>query len=439
MQAYTGPRDSPPIVPVPRTVFLFRNNIVGGYNYITQERITNILANGALVEPSSVTDYDAAYLAKNRFKFKPVTDQYSFDTTQVLYNVYGLNTLAFRSTPDFDRYMVDYIYRRRGGIVLTDGPIPTIDPWLSDIVTEYGMSILLRREGFLWQTDPPDILTIEFSTLSTGPKKLSVKISIPTLNYIIAGEALEKTIWYFNTAEADPWGPGFNEVRMEDGFATFRFDPAPVNMLDDGHIRIPMGDMVFNFFGQRRDLYWNSNNAITFGLMSQQDQERTISLSRTTIPAVLLGNYDRILKSFHSLTREGPKFSVTEILVEFFNYYMDDTTIAPSYTWIIKLIKENVGPKRQYIEVSTGPNQLPDAGYSSARENYPSGRGIDSKKVPIDQSKISPFNITNGTTFLNPCGQTFSTAAPPANSSFVFWSDSTGRDWSFVDKAHVRL
>jgi hypothetical protein len=215
----------------------------------------------------------------------------------------------------------------------------------------------------------------------------------------------------------------------------------PRDILDDGNIQIPMNGMDFYFFGinyntETYKIYWNSNNVMSFDMWPD---ETVVSFSRNLVPAVLLGNYDRLLKSFSSLTRKGPKVSVTEILVEFFNYYTDDTETAQTYTWIIRLIKENIGEKRQYIEVSTGPDVLPDSGYSSARSNYPTGRGVDSRNRPIDQSKTSPFNITNGTTFLNPCGSTFSTAAPPANSSFVFWSDSTGTNWSFVDKAHVRL
>jgi hypothetical protein len=40
---------------------------------------------------------------------------------------------------------------------------------------------------------------------------------------------------------------------------------------------------------------------------------------------------------------------------------------------------------------------------------------------------------------LNPCGSAFSLTSPPANTSFVFSSDSTGSVWTFTNNAHVNV
>lgn len=452
MQNYTGLRESPPIVPVPRSVFLFRNNIVGGSNYITQDRISNILAFGSTVDLSLLDEYkyppqiepsqyDSGIFFKDRLILTPFFDFYAYTPPVDGFSVwaYGNNTYSFRATPEINKYMVDYIHRRRNGIVRRWSSAE-IYPDLLDITKAYGITITTIPDGQQpYLNDTPDIMTISWTQGQYDIYSYDIKVSIPVLYGPSAfGEV---TLWYVTVLDVGtdldtgflrynrPW-----PARIT--FGTSNPDP----MRDDVSIPIPMNGIEFNFFGYNynANIYWNSNNVITFGTMSAI-LESTVSYSCDSAPAILLGNYDRLLKSFSTLTREGPKFSVTEILVEFLNYFNDDTKTAQTYTWIIKLIKENVGPKRQYIEVSTGPNQLPDAGYSSSRMNYPSGTGIDSKNMPIDPTKNSPFNITNGSEFLNPFGQTYMTTAPPANTSFVLWSDSTGTNWSFVDKAQVRL
>ena len=68
--------------------------------------------------------------------------------------------------------------------------------------------------------------------------------------------------------------------------------PIP-GVLDDANVPIPMGGMTFNFYGTNysTNIFWNSNNAITFGAMNPQ----IVSISHNTIPSILLGNYDRLL------------------------------------------------------------------------------------------------------------------------------------------------
>lgn len=213
----------------------------------------------------------------------------------------------------------------------------------------------------------------------------------------------------------------------------------PPGMLDDANVPIPMGGMTFNFFGENVSyMYWNSNCAITIGEMSPN----LVSISRNTIPAILLGNYDRILKKLSYINTTNSNFSITTLYPHFYNYYTDNTNTEPFYTWRVRLIKENVGSQRQYIEVCVGPTAIPTSGYSSAIRTYPSGvdvngNPIDSNGFIIDQTKTSPFNITNGTTFLNLCDSTFGKNSPPANTSFVFSSDSTGTNWVFTNNACV--
>jgi hypothetical protein len=215
----------------------------------------------------------------------------------------------------------------------------------------------------------------------------------------------------------------------------------PPGMLDDANVPIPMGGMTFNFFGANvTNMYWNSNCAITIEAMSPN----LVSISRNTIPAILLGNYDRILKKLSYINTTNSKFSITTLYPHFYNYYTDNINTAPFYTWRVRIIKENINSKRQFIEVCVGPTSIVTPGYSSAIQTYPSGldgsgNPIDSNGIIIDQTKNSPFNITNGTSFVNLCGSTFGVTSPPANTSFVFSSNSTGTNWVFTNNACVNV
>ena len=216
---------------------------------------------------------------------------------------------------------------------------------------------------------------------------------------------------------------------------------APIaGILDDAFITIPMGGMPFNFFGTNysTNLSWDSNNALIFGSTFSPHR---VSISATTAKAVLLGNYDRLCSGLYYLNTTSSGCSVTTLIVTFCNYYTDPGT--PTYKYQIRLIKENTGLARQYIEVCV-VSSVPSPGYSSAAITYPSGadgsgRPIDSDGNIIDQTKASPYNITNGTAFLNPCGTTFSTASPAAGTSFVFSSDSTGTAWTFNNNSFVNV
>jgi hypothetical protein len=215
---------------------------------------------------------------------------------------------------------------------------------------------------------------------------------------------------------------------------------APIaGVLDDAFIPIPMGGMTFNFFGinYTSSMSWNSNNALVFG---STFAPTIVSISATTTRAILLGNYDRMCSGLYYTNAIAPAYSVTTLIVTFYNYYTD-TSGALTYKYQIRLIKENTGYQRQFIEVCI-VSSPPSTGYNSSGTIYPSGvdvngRPVDSSGNIIDQTKISSYNITNGTAFLNPCGSTFSLASPAAGTSFVFSSDATGSNWTFNNNAFM--
>ena len=216
------------------------------------------------------------------------------------------------------------------------------------------------------------------------------------------------------------------------------------NTLDDGNVLIPMNNMIFNFFGTNysNTLYWSSNNALIFGTQSNTNIYLDLNISKNVAPSILLGNYDRILKSFYYSNTSTSSSSITTLLITFYDYYTD-TVSSSTYQYKVRLIKKNTGDKQQFVEVYV-ISSPPSPGYSSAAISYPSGvdgngNPIDSNGINIDSTKNSPYNITNGTSFLNPCGALFSTSSPPANTSFVFSSDSTGSIWTFTNNAYVNV
>jgi hypothetical protein len=218
---------------------------------------------------------------------------------------------------------------------------------------------------------------------------------------------------------------------------------APIaGVLDDAFIPIPMGGMVFNFSGTNysNSVTWNSNNALIFGTTFNPN---IVSVSNVTANAILFGNYDRLCTGLYYLNTINSGYSITTIIVTFTDYYTDPGT--PTYKYQIRLIRENTGALRQFVEVCV-VSSPPSPGYSSnPAVSYPSGTGgggaaIDSAGNFIDSTKNSPYNITNGTvSCLNPCGSTFSTASPPAGSSFVFSSESTGSSWTFTNNSSVNV
>ena len=214
--------------------------------------------------------------------------------------------------------------------------------------------------------------------------------------------------------------------------------------LDDAFVPIPMGGMAFSFFGTNYSnrILWNSNNAITFG-NNPPFSANIVSISATTAPSILLGNYDRLCRGLYYTNSTIEDYSITTLIVQFCNYYTDVPSASPTYTYQIRFLKETTGSQRQFVEVCvvTSP---PSTGYNSSGTVYPSGvnesgHPIDTNALTIDPTKTSSYNITNGTVFLNPCGTTFTNESPSAGTSFVFSSDSTGTNWSFQNHAYVQI
>ena len=120
-------------------------------------------------------------------------------------------------------------------------------------------------------------------------------------------------------------------------------------LLDDGDVPIPMANIVFNFFGTNysNNLYWSSNNALIFGTPSPGLE---VNIPRNLLPAILIGNYDRRLKTFYYTNIVNTQYSITVIVVTFYDYFIASTP-DPIYQYQIRLIKENSGSQRQFVEV----------------------------------------------------------------------------------------
>ena len=221
--------------------------------------------------------------------------------------------------------------------------------------------------------------------------------------------------------------------------------PIP-GVLDDSFIQIPMAGNDFNFFGTNYGtadtVYWNSNNALAFGSVFSPI---TVSISSDTAPAILFGNYDRLASDVyysHSTSADN-NFNITKILVKFADYFTNTTNLDAGI-YQIRLIKEVSGEKRQWIEVSIIASP-PSPGYSNnLTVSYPSGvngsgQPQDSNGLEIDTTKDSPYNITDGVTFLNPLGTLYSSASPAAGTSFILQSDELGNAWTFTNNSYVNL
>ena len=133
--------------------------------------------------------------------------------------------------------------------------------------------------------------------------------------------------------------------------------------IDDGNVPIPTNSSFFFFgtdYGITNTIFLNSNNALIFGPYTQT--RNTLNLSATTCPAILLGNYDRLLSSVSYKSKTTSNYTIVTILSTFSNYYTDNP-ILPCQM-VIRLIREKSEQFRQWVEVTliTSPN---DPGYSN--------------------------------------------------------------------------
>ena len=223
------------------------------------------------------------------------------------------------------------------------------------------------------------------------------------------------------------------------------------SVYDDANIKIPMGGMNFFFNGTNHGgasghIYWNTNGAITFG-QTIYTEDTSLSANKG-IPSILIANYDRLTTEFaHSnYNVKDNMFKVTKIVVSIADYYTDTTNLTAG-KYQIRLIKELNDDQRQWIEVSVisaplspGYSNNPAVIYPSGTQKDASGNidvNQDSNGLPIDATKSSPWNITNGTSFLNPLGSMFSTAHPVAGTTILFYSDKEGRNWNASPNAYL--
>lgn len=217
-------------------------------------------------------------------------------------------------------------------------------------------------------------------------------------------------------------------------------------VIDDGSINIPMNGQNFFFngvdYGSVNNVYWHTNAAITFGSMLNPN---IASVSAGTIPAVLIANYDRLTSKFYysNYNISKNRFSVTKIVVMLSDYYTDVNGLDVA-KYQIRLIKEFKGAQRQWIEVSVisapstpGYSNNPTVTYVSGTQIDASGNTVnqDSNGLPIDATKNSPWDITNGRSFLNLLGTQFSTAHPVAGTTILYTSDKEGRIWTAASNA----
>jgi hypothetical protein len=217
-------------------------------------------------------------------------------------------------------------------------------------------------------------------------------------------------------------------------------------ILDDSFITIPMGGMDFFFnsvnYGVSNGIAWNSNNMLVFG---PQFDPNLVSLNKNVANAIMMGNYDRLCSNIHyeNIRLSEGSFNITRFIVSFSNYYTDTTDFYAGKLQV-RLIKENTGNMRQWVEV--GVISAPSSpGYSNnTNVNYPSGvdtsgNRVDSNGDIIDQTKNSPWDISNGTKFLQVAGNQYSTAFPVAGTTILYESDKTGTNWTFSPNMYVPI
>ena len=242
---------------------------------------------------------------------------------------------------------------------------------------------------------------------------------------------------------------GLTQIDLSSIFDAGYGSTSPIpGVLDDSFVPLPISGNNFNFFGTNHGLantiFWNSNNALTFGATFSPN---IVSINHDTGPAILLGNYDRLLSSIHytnTVTADN-KYKIYRMIVKFADYYTDTSNLDAGI-YQIRLIKENAGAKRQWVEASiiSSPSS---PGYSNnPAVSYPSGvNGLgqpqDSNGLAIDPTKDSPYNITSGTasSFLNPPASLYSTASPTAGTSLLLESDEFGNTWTFTEHAYLNI
>jgi hypothetical protein len=230
---------------------------------------------------------------------------------------------------------------------------------------------------------------------------------------------------------------GYQFPSARDASGNYLSSPGPTR--DDAYFPIMMSDMEFYFFGVRKtEMFWSTNCAILFS----NPLRRMVNIGTTrdsgniivynNVPAILLGNSDRRLDDLYiRYETVDYKYKITTLFVFYqdFSRQQELQSNPRSSQYQVRIIRELVGEKRQWIEVSVK--------LAATFSGYIAGSIIDSDGNSTDPTKLSPYNVSNGTTFLNPCGTTFATVGPAAGTSFVFESDSLGSSWIFRNNASI--
>lgn len=244
----------------------------------------------------------------------------------------------------------------------------------------------------------------------------------------------------------DPNDPFLNEYGYQlpadrDASNNFTYPPGPTR--DDAYFPIPMGEMQFYFFGVLQpQMYWSTNCAILFrepgariaNIPGNSSYLNTPGFTNRVnlgfpLPAILLGNYDRRHDNLYVKDQSIPgKFSIISLFVFYEDYTSQLVSNPNTGQYRVRIIRELTGEKKQWIEVSVK--------VAPSFSGYIAGQ-TDSDSNPVDPTKLSPYNITDGNAFTNLCGTTFSTVAPAAGTSFTFMSNSQGYDWSFRENSYV--
>ena len=208
--------------------------------------------------------------------------------------------------------------------------------------------------------------------------------------------------------------------------------------LDDALVKIPMGgmDFFFNGINYGNDIKWNSNNFLAFGSFTGS-VNRSVNLEPTACKGIMLGNYDRLCSSIYYSNYNLNNFSITKLIVTFSDYYNKTSDLELLAGKLqIRLIRESVGEQRQWVEVGV-ISAPPSPGYSNNPSIiYPSGT-IDSNSNPINPTKNSPWDISDGSRYLQLAGSSYSTAFPAAGTTIIYESDKRGMIWAFTPNTYL--
>lgn len=212
--------------------------------------------------------------------------------------------------------------------------------------------------------------------------------------------------------------------------------------LDDAFIEIPTNGMNFFFDNQNygNQIKWCSNNILIFGPVGYSTPNLSVNLNRNILKGIMLGNYDRLCSSIYYSNYNVSNFSITKLIVTFSDYYPNNSALELLAGKLqIRIVKENVGEERQWVEVGV-ISAPPSPGYSNnPTMRYPLGSSIttDSNSNPIDSLKNSPWDISNGNSFLQVAGSSYSTTFPPAGTTMLYESDKRGMSWTFTPNTYL--